>query len=191
MHTSKHFQDYPEEAPPNFDSTLLVCPAIEGDIPPFPVYQILRYILAPLFHTRTPFFMPEPVTAERIWRDPKLVEHYLDPEKVKTGLDAYGCPFRLGTAVGLLQGMEEGKTSIPDITTPFCIIHGDSDLAVPIAGSKLLFEKSKTPSGDKEFHPISDCYHGVMADPKAEEAMQHLSSFVDSRLKKFVPPKQE
>jgi len=189
MLTSKHFQDQPEEAPPNCDSILLVCPAIDGDIPPFPVYQILRYILAPLFHTRTPFFMPEPVTAERIWRDPKIMECYQDPEKVKTGLDAYGIKFRLGTAVGLLQAMEKGKTSIPDITTPFCVVHGDKDAAVPITGSAFLFEKSATPSGDKEFHTISDCYHGVIADPKAEEAMNHLSSFVDSRLKKFVPPK--
>jgi len=191
MLTAKHFQDHPEKAPPNFDSSLLVAPAIVADLPPFPVYQILRYVLAPLFPTRTPFFMPDTVSPERMWRDPQVVELYRDPETVKMGLGACGLPFRLGTAVGMLQAMEDGKTSIPDFSTPFCIVHGDSDEAIPISGSELLFGKASTPSSDKELHTITGAYHAVLSDPKAEEAMKHLSSFVDSRLEKFVSPNQE
>ena len=50
---SKYFQDHPHEAPSNFDSTLLICPAIDGDLPPLPVYLLLRYVLAPMFPTKT------------------------------------------------------------------------------------------------------------------------------------------
>jgi len=187
--TAKHFQEHPEDAPSNFDSSLLVCPAIEADLPPFPVYQILRYILAPLFPTRTPFFMPDTVSPERIWRDPKVCGCYQDEKHSKMQLDCAGAPLRLGTAVGMLLAMDDVKTYIPSFATPFCIVHGDSDEAVPIVGSETLFEGSSTPLSEKEFHPLSGCYHGVLADPKAEEAMKHLSDFVDSRLKQFVPPK--
>jgi len=187
----KHLQDHPEKVP-NFDSSLLVCPAIIGDVPPFPVLQILRYVIAPLFPTRAPFFMPDAVSAERIWRDKKVLEIYQDPKKLAMGLDAIGERFRLGTAVSLLGGMEEVRGNvIGEYKKPFCIVHGSADIAVPIAGSELMYSDSMTPEGDKEFHAISETTHGVLGDPKAEEAMKYLSAFVDSRLKAFVPPKQE
>jgi alpha-beta hydrolase superfamily lysophospholipase len=61
IHTARHFQDNAAEAP-KFDSLLLTAPAIEADLPPFPVFQILKFVLAPIFPTRTPFFMPNPIT---------------------------------------------------------------------------------------------------------------------------------
>jgi len=188
IHTAKHFQDHPDEAPPNFDSSLLICPAIKGDLPPFPILQILRYVLAPIAPTWTPFFMPSTITPQRIWRDPKVLEYYQDPKKLEMGLDACGEPFRLGTAVNVLAAMEEVNAIVPDFATPFCIVHGDADVGVPITGSELLFEQSSTPSGVKEFHAISEACHGVLADPKAEDAMHHLSGFVDSRMQTFVAP---
>ena len=183
--TAKHFQDHPEESPQNFDSSILICPAIVGDVPPFPVYQILRYALAPIFPTRTPFFMPDTVSPERIWRDKQVQDLYCDPKKEAMGLGAVGKKFRLGTAVGLLLALEEARSSIPDYKMPFCIVHGDADIAVPIVGSQELFEKSATPFDEKEFHTITDSTHGILCDPKAEEAMKCLSDFCDARMKKF------
>jgi len=189
IHTAKHFQDHPDEAPPNFDASLLVCPALEADVPPFPINQILRYILAPAAPKWTPFFMPNSVSPERIWKDKKVLELYQDPEKVKLGLDACGVPLRLGTAVNCLAALETAVGLIDDFSTPFCIVHGEDDAAVPIGESKHLFESSATSSDDKEFHPMPEAFHGLLAGPEAEEAMNHLSKFVDSRLKKFVAPK--
>lgn len=187
IHASRHFQDNPEEAPPNLDSCLLICPAIIGDVPPFPITQILRYILTPLFPTRTPFFMPNPVAPDRIWRDKAVLEDYTKPEHSAMGLDQPGTPFRLGTAVGMLNALDEViSDAIPGFTSPFCLVHGGEDEAVPITGSKLLFETSSTPEGDKEFHTISEAFHGLLADQKAEEAVAKLTSFVDSRMEKFV-----
>lgn len=186
--TAKYFQDHPEEAPKNFDSSLLVCPAIVGDVPPYPVYLFLRYVLARLFPTKT-YLMPASVSPERIWSDRTVMELYNNPEHLKMGLGCAGATLQLGTAVAMLLGMEDVKSSIPEFKTPFCIVHGENDVAVPIVGSKLLFDDSATPSGEKEFHPLSETLHGVLAEPKAEEAMKHMSDFCDSRLKAFVPPK--
>jgi alpha-beta hydrolase superfamily lysophospholipase len=49
IHVAKYFQEHPLDGPSNFDSIILSAPAIEGDLPGFPVYQILRYGLAPWF----------------------------------------------------------------------------------------------------------------------------------------------
>lgn len=186
--TAKYFQDHPEEAPNNFDSSLLVCPAIEGDIPPFPIKQLLMYVLAPLFSTKT-YFMPNNVGPERIWKDKAVQDLYDNPEKIKMGLGAVGKTLQLGTGVAMLRAMEDVKSSIPEFKTPFCTVHGDQDVAVPIAGSKLLFGDSATPSEEKELHTITDAFHGILCDPKAEEAMKYLTDFCDSRMKSFVPPK--
>ena len=117
-----------------------------------------------------------------------MVKCYTDPSRKKMQLDGIGEPFRLGTAVNLLEGLEDARSnSIPGYKQPFCIVHGDEDAAVPISGSKLLFENSSTSEEDKEFVVLESAYHGILADPKAEEAMKHMVAFVDARMKKFVP----
>mmetsp|Transcript_25407 Transcript_25407/g.53553 ORF Transcript_25407/g.53553 Transcript_25407/m.53553 type:complete len:387 (+) Transcript_25407:312-1472(+) len=184
---SRYFQDHPSESPPNLDASLLVCPAIVGDVPGFPVYHLLRYLLAPIWPTRIPFFMPNTVSGARIWKDPEVVLHHTNPAKTNMLLDSIGNPFRLGTAVNLLEALEDVRNhAIPGYNRPFVVVHGDQDAAVPIAGSKLLLENSSTATHDKELHVLETTYHGVLADPKAEEAMNHMVAFVDARTKKFV-----
>jgi len=185
---SRYFQDYPNEAPVNFDSILLVAPAIEGDVPKFPVYQILRYVLAPIAPKWIPFFMPNAVSADRLWSDKKVFEYYKEPRRVEWGLDAIGDPFRIGTAVNMVQVFEEIQNkSIPGYDQPFCIVHGDGDVAVPMSGSELLYNNSTTANEDKEFHIIKGSNHEVLAEPQAEEAMKIITDFVDVRMEKFTP----
>jgi acylglycerol lipase len=187
---SRYFQDHPDVAPVNFDSSLLICPAIEVDVPPFPVYQLLRYVLSPIRPKWRPFFMPNTISPERIWIDKVVCAAYSNPRKREMQIDAVGIPFRLGTAVNMLLALEEVRNkAIPGYNTPFCIVHGDQDEGVPITGSKLLFEGCATPTQEKEFHTIHGAYHGLMADPKAEEAIGHLSKFVQARMKAFTPRK--
>eukprot|EP00532_Pseudo-nitzschia_australis_P015595 CAMPEP_0168259630 /NCGR_PEP_ID=MMETSP0141_2-20121125/7859_1 /TAXON_ID=44445 /ORGANISM="Pseudo-nitzschia australis, Strain 10249 10 AB" /LENGTH=226 /DNA_ID=CAMNT_0008197147 /DNA_START=431 /DNA_END=1112 /DNA_ORIENTATION=+ len=110
-----------------------------------------------------------------------------NPAKTNMLLDSIGNPFRLGTAVNLLEALEDVRNhAIPGYNRPFVVVHGDQDAAVPIAGSKLLLENSSTATHDKELHVLETTYHGVLADPKAEEAMNHMVAFVDARTKKFV-----
>ncbi|KAL3936156.1 MAG: hypothetical protein SGARI_002681 [Bacillariaceae sp.] len=179
---SRYFQDHPDEAPANFDSSLLICPAIEGDI--------LRYVLAPLRPKWRPSFMPNTISPERIWVDEKVCAEYTKPRSQEMQVDACGIPFRLGTAVNMLLALEDiQNNAIPGFETPFCIVHGDKDEGVPISGSQKLFDECATPSDQKEFHSIAGAYHGLLADPKAEEAMGHLSKFVEARMKVFTPSK--
>jgi acylglycerol lipase len=174
---------------PNLDSALLICPAIEGDLPPFPVYQILRYVLAPYFPKWRPSFMPEPISPERIWKDDAVREYYMQPCFQETKLDACGLKFSLGTALAMVLAMEEVKSnSIPGLTLPFCITHGNADEGVPISGSQFLYDKSLTPDADKEFHTIEGAHHGLLADPNGPEAIKHMKAFVDKRIKSFKPP---
>jgi len=187
---SRYFQDHPEEAPPNFDSNLLICPAIEADTPGFPTYQVLRYILTPLRPKWRPFFMPNPISPERIWVDKKVCAEYTNARRAEMQVDACGIPFRLGTAVNMLLALEDVRSNaIPGFNKPFCIVHGDLDEGVPISGSKLLFEGCATPETQKEFHTIAGANHGLLADPKAEGVIGHLAKFVETRMKSFTSPK--
>jgi fermentation-respiration switch protein FrsA (DUF1100 family) len=134
--------------------------------------------------------MPNTISPERIWVDEKVCAEYSNPRKLEMQVDACGIPFRLGTAVNMLLALEEVRAkAIPGFNKPFCIVHGDMDEGVPITGSKLLFEGCATPTDQKEFHTIPEAHHGLLADPKAEEAVDHLSKFAQARMKAFTPRK--
>jgi alpha-beta hydrolase superfamily lysophospholipase len=60
IHVARRFQDNPSSAPKNFKGILLMAPAIIAELPPQPVFFILKSILAPLFPKWAPFFMPNP-----------------------------------------------------------------------------------------------------------------------------------
>lgn len=183
LHVAKHFQDNPidEPAAKIFDSCLLLCPAIIGDLPPYPVYAMLRYALAPLFPTRTPFFMPNTLPPERIWRDPVVLDVHGGRER-ESMLGGGGTKFRLGTALGLVVALEECRGMIPSFNVPFCVAHGTEDAGVPIAGSELLCEQCQTPSSQREFFRVKDAYHDLLGDPAAEDVMRFCSNWIEKRL---------
>jgi alpha-beta hydrolase superfamily lysophospholipase len=183
---SKYFQDYPNEKPINYDSCLLIAPAIEGELPPFPILQLLRYVLAPIAPKWIPFFMPNTVSPNKIWKDQKILDYYTSPQKLNMKLDAIGKPFRLGTAVQLLQALEECRSNcISNYNQAFCIVHGSNDVAVPVSGSQLLYDNCITLENDKELHIIDGSYHGILAEPEAEIAMKYIIDYVDKRMNKF------
>jgi alpha-beta hydrolase superfamily lysophospholipase len=191
IHAAKQFQEDPASGPSNFDSILLVAPAIEGDLPPTPVYQILRYGLAPMFPTWTPFFMPNPISPDRIWRDEEVRKLRSSPRSVAMGLEGGGRPFRLGTALNLVLALEEVRNrAIPGLKVPFCILHGTADYGVMIQGSEFMMDKAETPMEDKEFHRIDGAYHDLFADPLAEECMEHTLNWVLKRTKAFHQQQQ-
>eukprot|EP00934_Nitzschia_sp_Nitz4_P005467 Nitzschia sp. Nitz4//scaffold183_size43938//3886//6747//NITZ4_007264-RA/size43938-processed-gene-0.12-mRNA-1//-1//CDS//3329539596//5457//frame0 len=181
IHVGRHFQDHPDICP-TFKAILLAAPGIAGDLPSFPKYHMLRYVLAPMIPKSTPFFMPNPVSSERIWREKQILEEKTAPRIREMGLESSGTPFRLGTAVNLLLSLEAARgQAIPGLTIPFCIIHGDSDYGVPIEGSQFMLKNAA--SSKKELHTIPGAYHDLMTDPLAEEAIVHWMSFVDEQMK--------
>ncbi|CAJ1944333.1 unnamed protein product [Cylindrotheca closterium] len=187
IHTSKYCQDTADTSPAGklFDSMLLTAPAIHADLPGFPVYQILRYIIAPLMPTKRPFFMPHPIPPERIWRDQRAMEFFTSPQNEKWGLEEAGKKLRLGTALGCVVAMENACNHvIPEFSVPFCIIHGTQDDGVPIAGSEFMMETCQTLEEDKELHAMDGARHEVFCDPLAEEAIGHWMKFLKKRLDK-------
>jgi acylglycerol lipase len=185
IHVAKHFQEHPDEGPSNFDSIVLTAPAIIGDLPPFPVYQILRYCLAPLFPKWVPSFMPNLVSPERIWRDEEVLKRKTSARFKEMLIDGGGRPFRLGTAVNLVLALEEVRNvAIPGLKIPFCIVHGTEDACVPITGSEFMMNTAATPDDQKELHRIEGAFHDLLSDPMAEKSMSHVIKFIQKRMQK-------
>ena len=183
LHVAKELQEKPL---PNFGGLLLLAPAIIGELPAAPVTFVLRNILAPLFPKSTPFFMPNPVSADRIWKDKDVLSQNMDKRYVEMGLEASGQPFSLGTAVQMLNALDEvRKVTIPALETPFCVLHGTQDFAVPIEGTDFLEDTALTNTEDRVVHYIEGGYHCLPADPAAEEVMEHMIAFMKDRMSKM------
>ena len=185
IHLARYYQDNPDKAPKTFAGIMLTGPAIIGDVPPYPVYFVLRYMLAPLFPTWIPFFMPNPVSADRIWRDPEVLAKHTTPRMKELMIDSAGTPFRLGTATNLLSALELARSrAIPGFNVPYCIVHGEKDMGVPIEGSEYMVKHATTPKEDAEFHRIPGAYHDLLADPAAEEVVVIFVSFMKKQMLK-------
>uniref|UniRef100_A0A7S4NHY2 Serine aminopeptidase S33 domain-containing protein n=1 Tax=Odontella aurita TaxID=265563 RepID=A0A7S4NHY2_9STRA len=179
LHAAYALQE--SKAIPGFVGCSLNCPVIEGDLPSLPVIWFLRYGLAPFFPKWTPFFMPHPITSERIWKV-KEARDYFSNSKEMHGLSRGGVPFCLGTAVGLLSALQEAQQISHEIQLPFHISHGDTDYGVPLSGSQHLMKYSKTPSNQKVLNVIEDGYHGMFSQPDAEEILDHEIAWIQSML---------
>jgi acylglycerol lipase len=184
LHVAYHFQQQtqPDKKLPNFDSIILTAPAIIGDLPIYPVVQFLT-LLGKFYPTWCPFFMPNPVSSDRIWRDPLVRAQYSDKTIPANLIDGQGIPFRLGTAVNLLRALEDvRKKVIPNLTVPYLIIHGTKDHGVPISGSEFLYENSLTSNENKEFIQKDGAYHDLLADYVAEECMDDILRWINQRI---------
>lgn len=164
------------------DSVILTAPAIVGDIPPSPVYEILIFLGA-YFPKWRPFFMPNPISPDRIWRDPFV------RQEIRNGyhqyIDGSGIPFRLGTGVNLVRALEACRAMLHEFDVPFLILHGTNDYGVPITGSELLWEKAMSRHNSR-FTRLEGAYHDLLADPVAEECIEEISQWIEKRLSEQV-----
>eukprot|EP00468_Gymnochlora_sp_CCMP2014_P003931 CAMPEP_0167761536 /NCGR_PEP_ID=MMETSP0110_2-20121227/12231_1 /TAXON_ID=629695 /ORGANISM="Gymnochlora sp., Strain CCMP2014" /LENGTH=368 /DNA_ID=CAMNT_0007648239 /DNA_START=30 /DNA_END=1136 /DNA_ORIENTATION=- len=171
-----YLQDGQEEDRENWAGALLVAPAVAGNLPPAPVVFTLRYCCAPCCPKTVPFFMPNPVSADRIWKDDGVRKHMEEVDDIGGG----GSPFRLGTAVSLLTATEVMQRRVSEIDYTFCVVHGGHDYAVIIEGSELLYNNSKTDSKRKVFETFDGAYHDLLADPDRLKIVKTLLDFADS-----------
>ena len=183
IHLAKKFQTDPLCGPPNFDSIILLAPAIEGDVPASPIYQLLKYILGPMCPLWTPCCMPNPISPDRLWRDEEILKLRSNPRYLETMIDGAGRPFQLGTALNLVLALESVKrNAIPGFRVPYCIMHGSSDFGVPISGSVYMFDETDTPESLKEIHCLEGAYHELLADEVAEKCMTITLRWLEKRL---------
>jgi len=173
FHASHVLQEDTTETPiKTFKGCALNCPALAGDMPAAPVVWFLRYGLAPFIPTWTPFFMPHPISADRIWKEEEVRAHSVNPEN-RRGLSNGGVPFCLGTAVGLVDALQASNELFSTFRMPFHINHGNEDHGVPISGSQLLMEQSLTPQDKKELNVVEGGYHALLCELDAEKTIQH------------------
>ena len=127
--------------------------------------------------------MPNPISADRIWSNPKVLALHTCKTYKNYGIDGSGKAFRLLTAVNLLIALEDVRDKvIPTLTIPFLIQHGTCDYGVPITGSELLYEKSLTVQKDKEFIRIDGAYHDLLADNQANYVVQNILNWINKRI---------
>mmetsp|Transcript_14563 Transcript_14563/g.19019 ORF Transcript_14563/g.19019 Transcript_14563/m.19019 type:complete len:196 (-) Transcript_14563:147-734(-) len=184
-HVGYYFQQQLEknEKKVNFAGMLLACPAIDGDIPPYPVVFVLRYLLTPFFPKWTPFFMPHPVSSDRVWKDPEAKALHMSPDILKTGLGNPGQPFCLGTGCSMLDSVETlQKEVISNINIPFCVIHGTDDYCVLPSGTDMLVKQCQTPVSDRAVNMKEGAYHDLFSELDAEDNFQFLLDWLLSRL---------
>lgn len=169
-------------APGGFRGCALSCPALDGDIPAWPVKYFLMYVLKPMAPTWTPFFMPHPITAERIWKEKECREAMMDKTH-EHGLSNNGVAFSLGTATGLVKAMEAAQALFADFSVPFHINHGSDDYGVPASGSQELFRLCKTPPAEKALNIVSGGYHALYSQLDAVETMNHEIEWIEKMIK--------
>lgn len=185
LHVAKTWQLDSKNAPSEFAGILLSGAAIVADVPPYPVYALLRYVLAPAFPKWIPPFMPNPVSADRIWVDPVVRALHTEPREKEMCIDGSGRPFRLGTAVNMLDALELARSFvIPGLKVPYCAIHGVKDAGVPVAGTDYLCETAATSPKDCCYHRLEESYHDLLGDPAAEKCMECSIKFMDSQIAK-------
>jgi alpha-beta hydrolase superfamily lysophospholipase len=185
LHVAKKWQLDSNHAPNEFAGIILSGPAIMADVPPFPVYVLLRYVLAPAYPKWIPFFMPNPISPDRIWVDEKVRALHVAPRNKEMCIDGSGRPFRLGTAVNMLHALELARsTIIPGLNVPFCVIHGVKDEGCPVEGTYYLDEIAETAAEDRSYHRLEKAYHDLLGDPAAEQTMEYMVDFMNKQVAK-------
>lgn len=152
----------------SFGGVMLIAPAITGALPPAPVIWVLRNCCVPCFPTRYPFFMPNPVNPEAIWNDPS-VRDAKAKDTMRWAARTNG-KFRLRTADQLLECTVQLQSMLSDVRFPWVAIHSAHDQAVLHDGSRLLFDCSATPDGEKKFYSLVHPPTAAAAAVAASEA---------------------
>jgi len=184
LHTAHYFQENESERPATFVGASLNCPSIHADLPAKPVELILRFGLAPFFPQWTPFFMPHPITSERIWKDEEARQYFSNPNEMHD-LARGGVPFCLGTAVGLLTSLKEAQRICKTFQLPFHISHGDKDYGVKLSGSQYLYDQCQTPDSLKSLDIVVDGYHGLFSQEDAKDILQKEIQWLDERIEEY------
>jgi alpha-beta hydrolase superfamily lysophospholipase len=185
LHVARFYQDNPEKTPKNFKGIILTAPAIHADMPPYPVEFFLRYVLAPLWPKWSPPFMPNPVPADRVLKDPYILAMRTHPRIKQMQIDGSANNFRLETASNMVKALEDvRKNVIPGFRLPYCIIHGTDDVGVMISGSEYMWETTMTPEEDRSFKRVEGGYHALFTEEEAEEHADFALNWMNKQLAK-------
>jgi hypothetical protein len=159
--------------------------AIVGDLPPPPVVAILT-VLAAFFPTWVPFFMPDTISNERMWKDEEIMKEFTSDRRKEMRLSAAGgSKFCLGTGFGLVEATKDIREKvIPGLSVPFYACHGTDDYGVPVAGTEYLMEHASTPEEDRCVNIIEGERHDLLTEGSREETVASMIDWMNSRIEK-------
>ena len=186
LQVARHYQDHPNDKPRGFQGIILVAAAIYGYQFFFPVDVALKYFITPFIpRFRPPTFIPNPVAPALLWRDPEVL--YLNSQEKRVTemwLEPAERHSNLKTSSTLIEAMKTVRNHcVPGFRLPFCILHGTSDRAVPIAESLEYFvETVETLPADRAVKRVGGAYHDLLGDPTAEENLDFVLGWIKQRL---------
>lgn len=88
-----------------------------------------------------------------------------------------------GTVLGFLHSVNKICSQLDKIDLPLLILHGGQDQTVDISGSKLLYDKSRSP--DKTFKVYQNCYHELFNEPDKELVLKDVVFWLDAHISKI------
>ena len=140
-------------------------------------------LLANLFPTRTLFFMPDPVTADRKWDNEEVIKEFTSERRKEMELSAGGRKYCLGTALALLNALKAVREeAIPGLNVPFYVAHGTKDYATPISGSEYLLEHAATLEEDRCVNFVENAYHDLLSSKFREDVLNSMIEWMDGRI---------
>mmetsp|Transcript_10720 Transcript_10720/g.16173 ORF Transcript_10720/g.16173 Transcript_10720/m.16173 type:complete len:343 (-) Transcript_10720:934-1962(-) len=181
IHVARQWMEAPDQGPSNFKGICLLAPAIIADLPPPPIVAFLT-VLANNFPTHTPFFMPNPVSADRIWDNVDVANEFTSDRRREMQLSAGGKKLCLGTALGVVNALETVReVAIPGLNVPFYVGHGTKDYGVPMAGTEYLLEHASTPEEDRCVDIIENAYHDLLSSEAREKILDSIINWMNNR----------
>ena len=176
----------------DFKGVLLVAPALSVDMPSPVIVFILRYLLAPIMPKVSPFFMPQPLSASKIWEDKSIADWCLEEDTLGNGRDK----LKLGTAMQVVLLMEYVQNLIKagKVSFPWAVVQADNDLITPIEGANLLLNfsipyievtKNKIRKNANKMLTIRAGYHDLLTSKQSDMILAFLTQWSKERLVAF------
>lgn len=109
---------------------------------------------------------------EKFSRDPKVVESMNNDPLIYQGKG----PAR--TAKELLKAIANIQEKMPEVTTPFIVLHGTKDVLTNPDGSRELFKKAK--SADKSIRIYEGVSHILLAEPEKEKIYGDMLAWLNA-----------
>ena len=161
-----------------YNGAVLVAPMckVANDVSPTGLKVRALNMVSKVFPTLS--VTPIPLRANTTYKDPQILEalskdpvHYYGKMRLATARECYNATLHL-------------EKRVPELETPFCVMHGTDDVAVPVEGSQWLYEEStQVAEKDKELILIDDGWHGFLwAEEDKEKNWITLLDWASARL---------
>jgi hypothetical protein len=140
----------------------------------------------------TPFFMPQPLSASKIWEDKSIADWCLEEDTLGNGREK----LKLGTAfqVVLLMEYVQNLIKAKKVSFPWAVVQADNDMITPIEGANLLLNfsipyievtKNKLKKNANKMLTIKAGYHDLLTSKQSDMILSFLTQWAKERLVTF------